>query len=136
MVIQGNMLRGLIFFLGFLQHKCLVSLVRPQSGGGESVKFIFAKFINLVPLGHCLHRASFGQYPMYSHGYVIANRRGIIIIYSLAFLPGFLPGMHNTLSCCSEVFASMYITYILVSKSTPLAVTGPYGPLASFLLPE
>ena len=26
---------------------------------------------------------------------------------------------------------SMYITYISVSKSTPLAMTGPYGQLAS-----
>ncbi len=31
-------------------------------------------------------------------------------------------------ACC---FLSMYITYISVSKSTPLAVTGPHGQLAS-----
>ena len=30
-----------------------------------------------------------------------------------------------------EAFASMYITYISVSKCTPLAVTGPNGQLAS-----
>ncbi len=29
----------------------------------------------------------------------------------------------------------MYITYISVSKSTPLAVTGPNGQLASYELP-
>ncbi len=31
-----------------------------------------------------------------------------------------------------EPRSSMYITYMLVSKSTPLAVTGPHGQLASF----
>ena len=31
-------------------------------------------------------------------------------------------------------FVSMYITHSLVSKSTPLAVTGPHGLLASILI--
>ncbi len=38
----------------------------------------------------------------------------------------------STAQC--EVFASMYITYISVSKSTPLAVNGPYGQLASIYI--
>ncbi len=51
----------------------------------------------------------------------------IIIIYFLAFLPSV--SLH--LSCSSRW---AYITYISVSKSTPLAVTGPNGQLASRLL--
>ena len=39
---------------------------------------------------------------------------------------------HRAIARC-EVCVSMYITYILVSKSTPLAVTGPHGQLASIL---
>ncbi len=41
--------------------------------------------------------------------------------------------MHRAIAQC-EVFVSIYITYISVSKSTPLAVTGPHGQLASLLL--
>ncbi len=37
---------------------------------------------------------------------------------------------HRAIARC-EVCVSMYITYISVSKSTPLAVTGPHGQLAS-----
>ncbi len=37
---------------------------------------------------------------------------------------------HRAIARC-EVLLFMYITYILVSISTPLAVTGPYGQLAS-----
>ena len=37
---------------------------------------------------------------------------------------------HRAIARC-EVCASIYITYISVSKSTPLAVTGPHGQLAS-----
>ena len=65
----------------------------------------------------------------------------VIIIYFLAFLPG----VCHTPSCRSqwtyghyfwhddgscEVCASIYIAYISVSKSRPLAVTGPHGQLA------
>ena len=37
---------------------------------------------------------------------------------------------HRAIARC-EVYVSIYITYISVSKSTPLAVTGPHGQLAS-----
>ncbi len=37
---------------------------------------------------------------------------------------------HRAIARC-EVCVSIYITYILVSKSTPLAVTGPHGQLTS-----
>ena len=40
---------------------------------------------------------------------------------------------HRAIARC-EVCASVYITYISVSRSTPLPVTGPHGQLASFLL--
>ncbi len=40
---------------------------------------------------------------------------------------------HRTILRC-EVCASIYISYISVSKSTPLAVTGPHGQLASHIL--
>ena len=39
---------------------------------------------------------------------------------------------HHAIARC-EVCASMYITYISVSKSTPLAVTGPHRQLASLV---
>ncbi len=42
---------------------------------------------------------------------------------------------HCTIARC-EVCVSIYITYILVSKSTPLAVTGPHGQLASYIFPS
>ncbi len=51
-----------------------------------------------------------------------------ILIYFLAFRP-------VTIARC-EVCASIYIAYISVSKSTPLAVTGPNGQLASIFFPE
>ncbi len=41
--------------------------------------------------------------------------------------------MHRAKARC-KVCISMYITYISVSKSTPLAVTGPHGQLASNIL--
>ncbi len=40
---------------------------------------------------------------------------------------------HRAIARC-EVCVSIYIIYISVSKSTPLAVTGPHGQLASILL--
>ncbi len=40
---------------------------------------------------------------------------------------------HRAIARC-EVCVSIYITYISVSKSTPLAVTGPHGQLASKLI--
>ncbi len=45
----------------------------------------------------------------------------------------FLPQLLDLRTWC-EVCASIYIAYISVSKSTPLAVTGPHGQLASKLL--
>ncbi len=61
-----------------------------------------------------------------------------IYIYFLAFLPSFLPSVTPSPAEANgprgEVFLSMYITYISVSKSTPLAVTGPHGQLASCIL--
>ena len=57
--------------------------------------------------------------------------------WQLAIVAGNVPNLkkvpepkHRATARC-EVFASMYITYISVSKSTPLAVTGLYGQLAS-----
>ena len=46
------------------------------------------------------------------------------------------PGPKHCAIARCEVCVSIYITYILVSKSTPLAVTGPHGQLASLLLPS
>ncbi len=40
---------------------------------------------------------------------------------------------HRAIARC-EVCVSIYITYISVSKSTPLAVTGPHGQLASIII--
>ncbi len=60
--------------------------------------------------------------------------------YLFPSFPSFLPSFrlwHGLLlqplglGTWCEVFLSMYITYIPVSKSTPLAVTGPHGQLAS-----
>ena len=42
---------------------------------------------------------------------------------------------HRTIARC-EVCACIYMTYISVSKSTPLAVTGPHGQLASLTITE
>ncbi len=67
-------------------------------------------------------------------------RRNIFCgVYFLVFLPSFHPSVCHIPSSLSrwthgcEVFVSMYITYISVSTSTPLAVTSPYGQLASYL---
>ncbi len=55
-----------------------------------------------------------------------ASSSVIILIYFLAFLASI------TASPAAGVGPTdMYITYISVSKSTPLAVTGPHGQLAS-----
>ncbi len=86
------------------------------------------------------------------HVITIPNKRQKIVIYFLAFLPSVtlppaetvgpmgLPKCvkvpepkHRAIARC-EVCTSMYITYNLVSKFTPLAVTGPHGQLASLAL--
>ncbi len=49
-----------------------------------------------------------------------------------SFLPSFLPSVtRSPAEANGPRGLSMYITYISVSKSTPLAVTGPHGQLAS-----
>ncbi len=41
---------------------------------------------------------------------------------------------HRAIARC-EVYLSMYIAYISVSKPTPWAVAGPHGQLASLYIP-
>ncbi len=64
------------------------------------------------------------------------NHAIIILIYFLAFLPSFLPYVTRSPAATNgpRGFLPMYITYILVSKSTPLAGTGPHGQLASIVI--
>ena len=55
-----------------------------------------------------------------------------------ASMAGKVPNLKKvaTATARCEEFLSMYITYISVSKSTPLAVTGPHGQLASYIFPS
>ncbi len=66
-----------------------------------------------------------------------ASSRKVFQYWPFSSVAGKVPNLkkrpspkHRAIARC-EVFLSMYITYILVSKSTPMAVTGPHGQLAS-----
>ena len=82
--------------------------------------------------------SSAGLQGKYHRASLVLDRCKDILIYFLAFLPCVLAspaaadgptGMIFGMWVCTSIF----ITYISVSKSTPLAVTGPHGQLASML---
>ena len=54
-----------------------------------------------------------------------------ILIYFLAFLPSVSLSLSCSIRWTYGHDFSIYITYVSVNKSTPLAVTGPHGQLAS-----
>ncbi len=69
-----------------------------------------------------------------------ASYRWVSQYWQVASVAGKVPKLvkvpepkHRAIARC-EVCVSIYIIYISVSKSTPLAVTGPHGQLASAIL--